>query len=109
MMLHAPGSAGMTSPVAGMDGAIPLSAQNSTLITASSASTSAADSPASLAADLRWVGTHVLRPVSSSALSQVTEMTADAVPVTDAQQTPLPTVVGMLRSWQQLSSQQVGP
>jgi hypothetical protein len=116
MMLHSPGPTGITSPVAGLDGAIPLHAQNSIPLVDSSASISAADSlPASASisapdsllpsflVDLRWVGTHVLRTVSpSTASSQVTRMTADAVPVADVQQTPLPTVIEMLTSWQQV-------
>lgn len=104
MMLHSPGPTGITSPVAGLDGAIPLRAQNSIALVDSSASTSATDTlPASLLVDLRWVGTHVLRTFSpSTASSQVTRMTADAGSVADVQQTPLPTVIGMLNSWQQV-------
>jgi len=111
MMLHSPGPTGITSPVAGPDGAIPLHAQSSTPLVDSSTSISANDSlPASLLVDLRWVGTHVLRTVSpSTASSQAIRMTADAVPVADVQQTPLSTVVGMLNSWKQGSGQQVVP
>jgi hypothetical protein len=111
MMLHSPGPTGITSPVAGLDGAIPLHAQSSIPLVDSSTSISADDSlPASLLVDLRWVGTHVLRTVSpSTASSQVIRMTADAVPVADVQRTPLSTVVGMLNSWQQSSGQQVVP
>lgn len=111
MMLHSPSPTGMTSPVAGMDGAIPLHAQNSALLAVSSASISPVDSPASLIADLRWIGTHVLRPVSSSAsaVNQAAKMTADAAPVVDGQQAPLPNVIGMLSAWQQNSPQQVVP
>jgi len=111
MMLHSPGPTGITSPVAGLDGAIPLHAQSSIPIVDSSTSISADDSlPASLLVDLRWVGTHVLRTASpSTANSQAIRMTADAVPVADVQHTPLSIVVGMLNSWQQSSGQQVVP
>jgi hypothetical protein len=111
MMLHSPGPTGITSPVAGLDGAIPLHAQNSIPLAGSSASISATDSvSASLLVDLRWVGTHVLRSVSpSTASSQVNRMTADAVPFADVQQTPLPAVIGMLSAWKQSSGQQVVP
>ena len=108
MMLHSPGAAGITSPVAGLDGAIPLHAQSSIPLVDSSASVSPTDSlPAPLLADLRWVGTHLLRSSSlPTASSQVTRMTADASPVADLDQTPLPAVLGMLSSWQQSTGQQ---
>jgi hypothetical protein len=110
MMLHSPGPTGITSPVAGLDGAIPLHPQSSIPLVDSSTAVSANDSlPASLLVDLRWVGTHVLRTAPSTASSQAIGMTADAVPVADVQQTPLSTVVGMLSSWKQSSGQQVVP
>jgi len=53
MLLHSPGAAGLSSPVGGMDGAIPIRAG------IVSAAGSAADG---LSVDLSWVGTRVARP-----------------------------------------------
>jgi hypothetical protein len=51
MLLHSPGAAGLSSPVGGMDGAIPIRG------VASAAGPAEADS---LSADLSWVGTRVV-------------------------------------------------
>jgi len=59
MLLHAPGASGMSSPVDGMDGAIPIVRGGSAVLAANS---SARVSPP--AVDLRWVGTKLLHPVS---------------------------------------------
>jgi hypothetical protein len=104
MMLHAPSSSGISSPVEGMDGAIPVrpSPSGSQFLTASDA-----DSQPPLVADLRWVATRIARP-----LPYVTEssgsISAASAPVYDqqqtlaaAQETPLPDLLGMLQSWQQ--------
>ena len=106
MMLHSPGPAGISSPVDGMNGAIPIHADhsNSQILSAANAS---ASQP--LVADLRWVATRILRTVpydlpSSSAtpslMSATTALTQQDI--TDSvQQTPISVVVGMLSSWQQ--------
>ena len=57
MFLHAPGPSGLSSPVSGLDGAVPIHGGVSTRV----AGAASAQTPI---ADLRWVGTHVLRPVS---------------------------------------------
>jgi hypothetical protein len=59
MMLHAPNAAGLSSPVDGMDGAIPIVRGGSAVLGANS---SARVTPP--AVDLRWVGTKLLHPVS---------------------------------------------
>jgi hypothetical protein len=59
MMLHAPNAAGLSSPVDGMDGAIPIVRGGSALLGANS---SARVTPP--AVDLRWVETKLLHPVS---------------------------------------------
>jgi len=59
MLLHAPNAAGMSSPVDGMDGAIPVVRGGSAPLLANS---SARVAPP--AVDLRWVGTKLLHPVS---------------------------------------------
>jgi hypothetical protein len=48
MLLHAPGASGLSSPVGGMDGAIPIRGSD----------------PVSGVIDLRWVGTRAVRPLS---------------------------------------------
>lgn len=128
LMLHAPGPSGMSSPVGGMDGAIPIRGQAdaSPLATASS-STSVP------VADLRWLGAKILRSQSytlHSALSP-TPLTVPqqiapagslvpagaliAAPIaTDndtsprssipAQQASVETVVKLLSSWHKASS-----
>ena len=98
MLLHAPGAGGMSSPVGGTDGAIPLRATAAAPL-ATSAST-AATPPI---ADLRWVGTRLERSVVYANSQVVTgtsqQLAADAS--TAAQQAPVTVVVQMLRSWQQ--------
>jgi hypothetical protein len=59
MLLHAPSAAGMSSPVDGLDGAIPIVRGGSARLTGGS---SARVAPP--AVDLRWVGTKLLHPVS---------------------------------------------
>jgi hypothetical protein len=59
MMLHAPNAAGLSSPVDGMDGAIPIVRGGSAPLGKNS---SARQAPP--AVDLRWVGTKVLHPVA---------------------------------------------
>jgi hypothetical protein len=58
MLLHAPNAAGLSSPVDGMDGAIPIVRGGRAPVGANS---SAGAAPP--AVDLRWVGTKVLHPV----------------------------------------------
>lgn len=72
MLLYAPSAAGLSSPVGGMDGAIPIgasgAAQNlaSGLLTVSTQSVpvGAPIQSDGLVADLRWVQTQVVRPLS---------------------------------------------
>jgi hypothetical protein len=59
MLLHAPNAAGLSSPVDGMDGAIPIVRGGSAAMVANSSGQVA---PA--AVDLRWVGTKLLHPVN---------------------------------------------
>jgi hypothetical protein len=56
MLLHSPGAAGLSSPVGGMDGAIPIHGG-----IADAAGSAAADG---LSVDLSWVGTRVVRPAT---------------------------------------------
>jgi len=83
MLLHAPSAAGLSSPVGGMDGAIPIrggltaaaetsgaqtvgATAETSGVTANTASSSAgldAQAPDGRMIDLRWVGSRVVRPV----------------------------------------------
>ena len=58
MLLHAPGATGLSSPVSGMDGAIPVKGSGS-LVRAGDRTT-AVDAPV---ADLRWLAAKLARPV----------------------------------------------
>jgi hypothetical protein len=64
MLLHAPNAAGLSSPVDGMDGAIPVVRGGGILLGANSSA-----HVASPAVDLRWVGTKVRHPVSYASAS----------------------------------------
>jgi hypothetical protein len=59
MMLHAPGADGLSSPIGGMDGAIPIRG----VADASALTASAANAPVPVA-DLRWLGAKVAHPTS---------------------------------------------
>jgi hypothetical protein len=99
MLLHAPGAGGMSSPVGGADGAIPVRG-TSTMPQAVSASV--ASTP--LIADLRWVGTRLQRVVpyaTSPIVTGVSQQPAVNGDVsTAAPQAPVTVIVEMLRSWQ---------
>jgi hypothetical protein len=111
MMLHAPGAAGISSPVGGMAGVIPLRGTATSPAVGSSSTISTAE-----IADLRWVGTRLLRTLSTPASPIVTGSSsqsgagnsASADASTAAQQAPVSVVVQMLRSWQQDGRQQDG-
>lgn len=124
LMLHAPGATGLSSPIGGMDGAIPLRASGSG-VRASDASTATAEP----VADLRWIGARVARTVSyrtpmpaptarahaavlvsaattkssaviaSAKFEAITPPTAMGGSSTPAQEAAVSTVVGMIRSW----------
>ena len=98
MLLHAPGPSGITSPVGGMTGAIPVRASTTSPDTASATTASAP-----LIADLRWVGIRLQRPLPYTSSVLVTAQGSPSVADTStaAQQAPVYVVVGMLASWQQ--------
>ena len=68
MLLHAPGATGLSSPVGGMDGAIPV--KGTSPLVAAGDRTTAVDAPV---ADLRWLAAKLARPVvySNRAAGQV--------------------------------------
>ena len=111
MLLHAPGAGGVTSPVGGMAGAIPIRGSASSL----QASATASSTPSPVA-DLRWVGTRLQRTIayrnSSSSLATaastpkaVTANDAASDVSTAAQQAPVTVVVNMLANWQKTNAQ----
>ena len=92
MMLHAPGPGGMSSPVGGMDGAIPVHGVGKAVRSAND-SAATIGSPAAEMVDLRWVGTRLARPVAyrkeaapvgGSRLAKAANVTAADVPATAA-------------------------
>lgn len=125
LMLHAPGGTGLSSPVGGMDGAIPLRASG-TGVRSSDASTGAAEP----VADLRWIGAKLTRTVkyrvsgaptlamaqaassspAAGARSAVQAAAAKSIELTPpvalsdasipAQEAAVSTVISMLRSWE---------
>lgn len=121
MMLRAPGASGMSSPVGGMNGAIPIDGTGD-----ASALTAASATRQTSIADLRWLGATLLHPVSyrlQSALSptpltvsQQIMSRSSPVPAdgsimdpdegstsrssTPAQQASVDTLVKLLASWQ---------
>lgn len=134
MLLHTPGPGGMSSPVGGMDGAIPISGSVSELVpqpggrsapqatagTISVSTVSRTDLPAvppAPVADLRWVGTRVVRRIAYQAPMMLSSINAAAkiapppsVQGSDTsdtsiatQQAPVSVVVNMLAAWQETS------
>ncbi len=121
MLLHAPGAAGLSSPVG--DGAIPIRGGGGTLA-AGSVNASVAGTSATLdggVVDLRWVATRVTRTVvyreepvvhptseSFAVRAYTTNVDAGQVDVSgpstkdaaSAECAAYPTVVGMLRNWE---------
>jgi hypothetical protein len=110
MLLHAPGAGGLSSPVGGMAGAIPVRGTSE-----APGMTSGSTVGTPQIADLRWVGTTVLRVVPS----QIITGTGQAGPETAgsgttgsagdasvaAEQAPVDEVVGMLRAWSSQAGQ----
>lgn len=117
MLLHAPGASGLSSPVGGLDGAIPIRG----VADASPPATAMGNAPAPVA-DLRWLGAKVLHsssyvlqaPLSAAPLTVEQQMAgsgeAVASPIvapddgssrasTPVQQATVDTVVRLLSSW----------
>jgi hypothetical protein len=121
MFLHAPGASGLSSPVGGLDGAIPIRGGGGASLFATASTV-----PSAPVADLRWLGTKLLHPVAyklqsvlpatpltmaqqMAGLSSPDELIADPIAgVTDSvnhasvpiQQASVDTVVKLLSSWQ---------
>lgn len=117
MMLHAPGASGLSSPVGGLDGAIPIRG----MADASPLTTADANPPVPMA-DLRWLGAKVLHsgsyvlqaPLSPAPLTLGQQTVSSGNPIvnpivsaddtssrasTPVQQVTVDTVVKLLTSW----------
>ena len=117
IMLHAPGASGLSSPVGGLDGAIPIAG----VADASPLAAGEADPPVPIA-DLRWLGAKVLHsssyvlqaPLSPAPLTVEQQMAGSGSTVvnpivapddgssrasTPVQQATVDTVVKLLTSW----------
>jgi len=128
MLLHSPGAAGLSSPVGGMDGAIPIRGTGRAQATGEAETGSAGTgAPADgRVVDLRWVATRVAQPLQYR-ISPVVHATAlpvavqedaaesasilqsgngggaaanGATPSTASQSTAYTTVLAMLRGWE---------
>ena len=118
MLLHAPSAAGMSSPVGGLDGAIPIR-QGGTVATVED--TGAPRQPPFV--DLRWLGVKLPHAVSyrsepahvakGAGFSAEPQMIGAAAPISPtagsggqgsvpAQQASVDAVIGMLTSWQKV-------
>ncbi len=110
MMLHLPGPSGMSAPVGGVDGAIPLVAAGAGPVMGADGTVAADTGPGALsglAVDLRWVQARALRTVETQKGSQArsaVDTTAVGRPVTaavagigDATQVTLESVLAVLR------------
>ncbi len=74
MLLYVPGASGMSSPVDGLDGAIPI--VRSGTVPPDGSSSAHLTPPA---VDLRWVGAKLLRPVPYSSASAAVRLTGQAL------------------------------
>lgn len=101
MFLHTPGSNGITSPVGGMAGAIPIRGGD-----IAPRATDASTTHQPTIADLRWVGTKIQRPTDYSNTSATGQSITTAVTanVSDAsiptQQATVDLIVSLLSTWQ---------
>ena len=84
MLLHAPGAAGLSSPVGGMDGAIPICGIGAALSAQSGPATD------SRLIDLRWIQTRVIRPISYRVTEHQTALPVSAHPEAIAPVRPAP-------------------
>jgi hypothetical protein len=108
MLLRLPGEAGLSSPVGGMEGAIPIRGVESQIGEAVVGAASVAGSIAAPEpmADLRWVGARLLRTASSAAgaglvsAASVGTGSSGGVGSVASQGASVGTVVGLLSSWE---------
>ncbi len=108
MLLRSPGAAGLSSPVGGMDGAIPIRGVESQIGGGASVSATSAAAPEPMV-DLRWVGARMLRSVSYAPANGSSGLVSGAsvgsgygavVASTASPGASVGTVVGLLNSWE---------
>jgi hypothetical protein len=109
MLLHAPSASGLSSPVGGMDGAIPIRGGLAASTETASAGTVVGNSAPvdGRVVDLRWVGTRVVQPLAyrtkteADVRARIDSGTVVSAASNSASQTAAyTTVVGMLRGWE---------
>jgi hypothetical protein len=115
MLLHSPNAAGISSPVGGMDGALPIHGVGNAVRSENDRAATIATTAAEMV-DLRWVGAKLARPVTyrngppagGGSLLATAANAADPVGLssasinaasTPAQTAAVGTVMGMLRGW----------
>lgn len=114
MLLHAPGAGGLSSPVDGMDGAMPIRGVGTALQGIVGVPAGAGEM-----VDLRWVGAKLMQPVmyAKSPVKRGAGVKANlvagsaagvAVASTPTQAAGVEVVVGMLRSWNAAANVPVG-
>jgi hypothetical protein len=101
MLLHAPSATGLSSPVGGMDGAIPIRGGGPAV-------PEAATSADELLVDLRWVATRVISPTGYATPATARPITVHAetakpqasTKTTTSREAAYTSVLGMLRGWE---------
>ena len=108
MLLRSPGASGLSSPVGGMDGAIPIRGVESQIGSGASVSAASAAAPEPMV-DLRWVGARMLRSASyapgngsGGLVSGASVGSGSGAGVASAASpgASVGTVVGLLNSWE---------
>jgi hypothetical protein len=104
MLLRSPGASGLSSPVGGMDGAIPIRGVESLIGGGTVVAAASAAAPEPMA-DLRWVGARMLRGASSAGAGLVSAASVGSeasggVGSVASQGASVGTVVELLSSWE---------
>ena len=108
MLLRSPGASGLSSPVGGMDGAIPIRGVESQIGSGATVGAASAVAPEPMV-DLRWVGARMLRSVAYSAANGAAGLVSGAsvgsgsgagVASAASPGASVGTVVGLLSGWE---------
>jgi hypothetical protein len=95
MLLHAPSAAGMSSPIGGLDGAIPIRQSGAAMAPGDEIATP----PQSPYVDLRWLGARLPRAISYQSEPAPEAKPADSQPLFFGQLAPDATVSGSIVSF----------
>ncbi len=104
MLLRTPGLAGLSSPVGGMDGAIPIRGVVSDLAGGGLVSGTSAAAPVEMV-DLRWVGAQVMRataPATGNVSAASVEVGSGSTNSVATQGASVDAVLGMLGAWEKV-------